>query len=89
VLAKSRLVGGDVVVRVIDQGPGIPEPQRQRIFEPFQRGDTTSSGTGSGLGLAIARGFVEANGGTIEVESMPGQGTTFVVTLPPSTESGR
>ncbi len=81
VSVKSRLVGGNIVVRVVDQGPGIPESEWQRIFEPFQRGDATNAG--SGLGLAIAKGFVEANGGKIAIESMPGQGTSFVVTLPP------
>jgi K+-sensing histidine kinase KdpD len=82
VLVRSRLVGGHVVVRVVDQGPGIPEPERRRIFEPFQRGDSDAAKTGSGLGLAIARGFIEANGGEIAVESLPGQGTSFVVTIP-------
>jgi K+-sensing histidine kinase KdpD len=81
VSARSRLVGGNIVVRVVDQGPGIPEREWKRIFEPFQRGD--SANTGSGLGLAIAKGFVEANGGEIAIESLPGQGTSFVVTLPP------
>lgn len=81
VSARSRLVGGNIVVRVVDQGPGIPESEWERIFEPFQRGDTAN--TGSGLGLAIAKGFVEANGGEISIESLPGQGTSFVVTLPP------
>jgi two-component system sensor histidine kinase KdpD len=81
VSAKSRLVGGNIVVRVVDQGPGIPESEWQRVFEPFQRGD--SANTGSGLGLAIAKGFIEANGGEITIESLPGQGTSFVVTLPP------
>jgi two-component system sensor histidine kinase KdpD len=80
VSANSRLVGDTVVVRVVDQGPGIPESEWRRIFEPFQRGDTAN--TGSGLGLAIAKGFVEANGGEIAIESMPGQGTSFVVSLP-------
>jgi K+-sensing histidine kinase KdpD len=80
VSARSRLVGGNIVVRVVDQGQGIPESEWARIFEPFQRGDTAN--TGSGLGLAIAKGFVEANGGTIAVESLPGQGTSFIVTLP-------
>ena len=47
---------------------------------PARRGGRDA---GSGLGLAIARGFVEANGGEIAVESLPGQGTSFVVTLPP------
>jgi two-component system sensor histidine kinase KdpD len=84
VLVRSRLVGGNIVVRVVDQGPGIPEGDRQRIFEPFQHGDTASAG--SGLGLAIARGFIEANEGEIAVESLSGQGTSFVVTLPPHEE---
>lgn len=81
VLVRSRLVGGTIVVRVVDQGPGIPESEWARVFEPFQHGD--AAGSGSGLGLAIARGFVEANGGEIAIESLPGQGSSFVVTLPP------
>jgi K+-sensing histidine kinase KdpD len=80
VSARSRVVDGKVVVRVVDQGPGIPERDWQRIFVPFQRGDDAKTGTG--LGLAIARGFVEANGGEIAVESLPGQGTSFVVSFP-------
>ena len=80
---RARAVGQRVVVRVVDRGPGIPSAQRARVFEPFYRSGTERSGhRGSGLGLAIARGFVEANGGTITVESLPGQGTTFVVEFP-------
>jgi two-component system sensor histidine kinase KdpD len=80
---RARRVGSRVVIRVVDRGPGIPAAQRQRVFEPFYRAGTANSGhRGSGLGLAIARGFVEANGGTIAVESLPGQGTTFVVEFP-------
>jgi two-component system sensor histidine kinase KdpD len=81
VLVRSRLVGGRVVVRVVDRGPGIPDGQRERIFEPFYRVARDGSGNGSGLGLAIARGFVEANDGEIEVESLPGQGSSFVVSF--------
>ncbi len=80
VLVRSRLVGPRVVVRVVDRGPGIPEQERARIFEPFYRAG--GSGGGSGLGLAIAKGFFEANGGEIEVESLPGQGSSFVVSFP-------
>src|SRR6201996_8216588 len=80
-LVRSRLVGPRLVVRVVDRGPGIPENLRERIFEPFYRAPGAASGTGSGLGLAIARGFIEANGGEVEVESLPGQGTSFVVTF--------
>jgi len=80
VVVRSRLVGPRIVVRVVDRGPGIAENDRERIFEPFYRSGGTSSG--SGLGLAIARGFIEANGGEIAVESLPGQGSSFVVTFP-------
>jgi K+-sensing histidine kinase KdpD len=86
VSARSRLADGNIVVRVVDQGPGIPESEWERIFEPFQRGENAN--TGSGLGLAIARGFVEANGGEIAIESLPGQGTSFVVTLPARERGG-
>ncbi|HEX6666899.1 MAG TPA: ATP-binding protein [Solirubrobacterales bacterium] len=78
VLVRSRTSGGRLLVRVVDQGPGIPEPERARLFEPFYRRE---GGGGSGLGLAIAKGFVEANGGEIEVESVPGQGSTFIVSF--------
>ncbi len=81
VLVRSRTSGGRLVVRVVDQGPGIPEPERERLFEPFYRREDGSGG-GVGLGLAIARGFVAANGGEIVVESVPGQGSTFVVSFP-------
>jgi two-component system sensor histidine kinase KdpD len=82
-----RRNGPRVVVRVVDQGPGIGAAERDRIFEPFYRVPTHPSGSGeagagSGLGLSIAKGFVEANGGTIAVESLPGQGSSFVVSLP-------
>jgi two-component system sensor histidine kinase KdpD len=87
VLVRSRQTGGRLVVRVVDQGPGIPEPERERIFEPFYRRGPGPS-RGFGLGLAIARGFVEANGGEIAVESVPGQGTTFVVSFPLSEATG-
>ncbi|HWE12014.1 MAG TPA: ATP-binding protein [Solirubrobacteraceae bacterium] len=87
VSVHARRMGSQVVVRIVDQGPGIPAAERERIFEPFyrSRGPGPRPWTGSGLGLAIARGFVEANGGTISVESLPGQGTSFVIALPMET----
>jgi two-component system, OmpR family, sensor histidine kinase KdpD len=72
--------GGRVTVRVIDRGPGIPAGQRQRVFEPFFRGRQT--GGGSGLGLAISRGFVEANGGQILLQTGTEEGTAFAVSFP-------
>jgi two-component system, OmpR family, sensor histidine kinase KdpD len=75
--------GDRLVVRVVDRGPGIPPAQLGRVFEPFYRAGTAAGGhRGSGLGLAIARGFTEANGGSLHVESLPGQGATFVFELP-------
>jgi two-component system, OmpR family, sensor histidine kinase KdpD len=75
--------GDRLIVRMVDRGPGIPPAQLERVFEPFYSAGTARGGRrGSGLGLAIARGFVEANGGSLHVESLPGQGATFVFELP-------
>jgi K+-sensing histidine kinase KdpD len=72
---RAESVGGDVIVRIVDHGPGIPAHEQTRVFEPFH-------GVGTGLGLAIARGFLELNGGRIWVESEVGHGTTFAVAFP-------
>jgi two-component system, OmpR family, sensor histidine kinase KdpD len=83
VSVRARDVGGRILVRVVDRGPGIPPAQQERIFEPFYRSGNERTGhRGSGLGLAIVRGFVEANGGRVWVESLPDQATSFVVELP-------
>jgi two-component system, OmpR family, sensor histidine kinase KdpD len=84
VRVSVRRLGSRVVIRVTDRGPGIPDSEQERVFEAFYRGSDANRGQapGSGLGLAIAKGFVEANGGTIAVESLPGQGTSLVVTFP-------
>jgi two-component system sensor histidine kinase KdpD len=73
---------GHVVVRVRDQGPGVAEADRERIFDAFERG--SGMGRGSGLGLAIARGFAEANGGRVWVEptGADAAGSTFALALP-------
>jgi two-component system, OmpR family, sensor histidine kinase KdpD len=79
---QSEPSGDRLIVRVVDRGPGIPPAQLERVFEPFYRaGSPGGEHRGSGLGLAIARGFTEANGGTLHVESLPGQGATFVFEL--------
>ena len=84
VSVRARAVGSRLVVRVVDRGPGIPEAEQERIFLPFHQApaDGGAPAAGAGLGLAIARGFVEAGGGRLRVESLPGQGSTFVVELP-------
>jgi two-component system, OmpR family, sensor histidine kinase KdpD len=73
-----------VIIEVIDHGPGVPEDERERIFEPFQRlGDRSGgpAGSGIGLGLSVAKGFTEAMGGTIEAVGTPHGGLTMRVTL--------
>jgi two-component system sensor histidine kinase KdpD len=75
--------GDRVVVRVSDSGPGVASADSERIFQPFYRGSADGGGShGPGLGLAIVKGFIAANGGSVRVESEPGQGATFVVELP-------
>jgi two-component system sensor histidine kinase KdpD len=83
VSVRARVVGEQLRVRIVDRGRGIPHDDLPRIFEAFYRGTAQpSGGTGSGLGLAIVKGFIEANGGKVWAESLPGQGTSFVVALP-------
>ena len=81
VVVRGRLAGRVAILRVTDRGPGVPSDELELIFEPFYR-SRERTGSGSGLGLAIARGFLEANGGRIRAESLPGQGTSFVIQMP-------
>jgi two-component system sensor histidine kinase KdpD len=77
---RAAVAAPDLVLRIIDHGPGIPVEARERIFQPFQRlGDR--GGGGVGLGLAIASGFVEAMGGELLVDDTPGGGATFRILL--------
>jgi two-component system, NtrC family, sensor kinase len=69
-----------VEVSVRDTGVGIPLEHHARIFDPFFT--TKDVGKGTGLGLSISYGIIKEHGGTIGIESEPGKGTTFVVTLP-------
>ncbi len=69
-----------VWLEVADTGPGVPLDVQLRIFEPFFT--TKPAGQGTGLGLALSRAIIEAHGGTIQVESRPGEGATFRVELP-------
>lgn len=75
----ARLVGDQVEVRVLDQGPGIAEADRARLFEPFRRGPGSTS---SGVGLAIVRAVVEAHGGEVGIEDGRTVGACIRFTLP-------
>ncbi len=74
----ENLAGTEVWVRIADNGQGIDDETRQRIFDPFY----TSREDGTGLGLALCRKIVDGHGGTIEVETRAGEGTAFVLTFP-------
>jgi two-component system sensor histidine kinase KdpD len=81
---QARLVDGMVRLEVVDHGPGVPDSQKERIFEPFTR--VADRHPGVGLGLAVAKGFAEAMGGRIEAGDTPGGGLTVTVTLPAASE---
>ena len=76
---SGRRLGEVVEVRVSDEGIGVPDWERTKVFEPFRRGERSGS---SGVGLAICKAVVDAHAGTLAVERTPGGGATFVVCLP-------
>jgi signal transduction histidine kinase len=81
----ARGLEGGLEIRVEDEGPGIAEEDRERVFEKFYRGsDVRGRIAGTGLGLAIARGLVAAHGGTIRAEDAPTGGAALVVWIPPA-----
>ena len=77
-LGGENLAGSEVWLRVVDNGPGIPADERDRIWSPF----FTTKETGAGLGLALSRKAIEAHGGRIELLSDPRQGSEFILTFP-------
>jgi signal transduction histidine kinase len=82
VCVRAEDDGGSLRIDVSDTGGGIPVEAMPQIFEPFFT--TKTDGRGTGLGLSIVRGILDAHGGTIQVSSAAGHGTTFTLTLPTS-----
>ena len=78
--------GQRVLVKISDNGPGIPAAELAHIFDRFYRADKSRSKIGFGLGLSIAKSIIEAHQGTISAHSQEGQGTTFVIDLPQTTD---
>jgi two-component system, OmpR family, sensor histidine kinase KdpD len=81
ILITARLDGGALLLMVTDHGPGIAPKDLARIFDKFYRAPGAASG-GTGLGLSICRGLVEAHGGTLTADNMPGGGLRFIIRLP-------
>jgi two-component system OmpR family sensor kinase len=84
VSARVHVDGGEAVLEVEDEGPGIPAEDAARIFERFYRGDPSRSreSGGGGLGLSIVSAVAEAHGGSAAYEPRPGGGSRFVVRIP-------
>jgi signal transduction histidine kinase len=78
---KKGAGGGDIVITIRDDGPGITEKALTRLFEP---GWSSKGPEHSGLGLSISKDIIEGHNGTISCESRKGKGTTFRITLPVS-----
>ncbi|MGC6487497.1 MAG: hybrid sensor histidine kinase/response regulator [Planctomycetota bacterium] len=84
VVVRVARVRDVVEVAVCDRGPGVPEPQRARLFEPFF--STKEKGSGTGLGLTVVQSIASNHGGRVEVEDNPGGGAVFRLTLPASAD---
>jgi len=82
VILRCRAHGDDVAVEIVDRGVGIPADELARVTEYFFRASTAGEVEGTGVGLAIVRELAELHGGSLEIESVPGVGSTFRVVLP-------
>jgi len=80
ITVRTALLGGRAAIAIGDDGRGIAPALRARVFEPFFT--TKPEGQGTGLGLSVSYGIVERHGGTLSVDSTPGRGATFTITLP-------
>lgn len=85
VALKANRNGNNIQFIVADTGSGIPQADQERVFSTFERAvpvDEDQSQQGAGLGLSLVKNFVELHGGTVDLKSRPGRGTTFICRLP-------
>jgi two-component system sensor histidine kinase KdpD len=87
-VGEEPIAADSVAIRVRDHGIGIPHEDLARVFDKFYRVQRPESVGGTGLGLSISRGFVEAHGGRIWAEAVPGEGTTVTIALPVNGSAG-
>jgi signal transduction histidine kinase len=80
VTVSTKSVGDKIEISINDNGPGIPDSIKEKIFQPFFT--TKPTGQGTGLGLSMSYDIVKAHGGEIKVDSALGRGTMFIVSLP-------
>jgi two-component system sensor histidine kinase KdpD len=89
---RARHTADSVILEITDHGPGVPDPLKERMFEPFERLDASRreariNGNGVGLGLAVVKGFLDTMGGSVAAVDTPGGGLTIRVTLPAATRA--
>jgi two-component system, OmpR family, sensor histidine kinase KdpD len=90
-MLRASQQGQSVILEITDHGPGVPDPLKERMFEPFERLDTSrrearTTGNGVGLGLAVVKGFLDTMGGSVAAADTPGGGLTIRVTLPAASQ---
>ena len=83
-IVRTEDLGDQIRITFIDDGPGIPEQDKKRIFDPFYT--TKEVGQGTGLGLSICYGLIQGHEGVFHVNDTPGGGATFIIEIPVTTE---
>jgi signal transduction histidine kinase len=89
ILVTVAQEGAQIAVLIEDHGIGIPEADRERVFEPYYRGSNTSGIVGSGVGLHLVRTIVDLHGGSIALDTREGDGSRFTIRLPTASADGR